>query len=596
MHSRFFKLFFYKKSIQAKVFLSFATVILVSLSLVSAIIYHSLTNTIKQNATQFILSSMQQADDHLQTIFKDMDQMSSVAATNQEIVVPYIKSPSEELSYEAFLEQKLVKQFLSSLKAYKSYISRISIVGLNGKIIYEGNPILSKSVLQDQAIEQIKAADGSKIWLKQKGDGFLWNETVTIGRLIKSDKEAIGVVMIDIDFELFMKTYQIQPLDGMEIVVTDKSGGIVFSSVDEHQPDPVREAAMAVGYQTERNDQGTVMELEGKKYIVANYKSAYTGWSTIGIVPESTLVKDSIRLRNQIIEVVILVFFLVLLLSVNIARQITKNIRNLQKTMKRVEEGDMITLSHITSKDEVGELNKTFIHMVTRLKEMMKQIQLREEQKREAELTALQAQISPHFLYNTLNTIKYLARLRNAVNIEEVTTSLIQLLRGVVGNTRQYVTIEEELAYIRGYITIQQYKDMYQMDVDWHVDPELLRCKTVKLLLQPIVENAIIHGYKPGDSERLLTISLQKQGMNDIVIEVTDNGPGMSDEQILRILSGEMRQNGYTFNGIGIANVHERIRMMFGKHYGIHILSEIGLYTTVTITIPMLNEGDTPYV
>lgn len=596
MHSRFFKLFFYKKSIQAKVFLSFATVIFLSLSLVSAIIYHSLTNTIKQNATQFVLSSMQQADDHLQTIFKDMDQMSSVAATNQEIVVPYIKSPSGEISYEAFQEQKLVKQFLSSLKAYKSYISRISIVGLNGKIIYEGNPILSKSVLQDQAIEQIKAADGSKIWLKQKGDGFLWNETVTIGRLIKSDKKAIGVVMIDIDFELFMKTYQIQPLDGMEIVVTDKSGGIVFSTVDEHQPDPVREAAMAVGYQTERNDQGTVMKLEGKKYIVANYKSAYTGWSTIGIVPESTLVKDSIRLRNQIIEVVIFVFFLVLLLSVNIARQITKNIRNLQKTMKRVEEGDMITLSHITSKDEVGELNKTFIHMVTRLKEMMKQIQLREEQKREAELTALQAQISPHFLYNTLNTIKYLARLRNAVNIEEVTTSLIQLLRGVVGNTRQYVTIEEELAYIRGYITIQRYKDMYQMDVDWHVDPELLRCKTVKLLLQPIVENAIIHGYKPGDSERLLTISLQKQGMNDIVIEVTDNGPGMSNEQILRILSGEMRQNGYTFSGIGIANVHERIRMMFGKHYGIHILSEIGLYTTVTITIPILNEGDTYYV
>ncbi|MNR19767.1 Histidine kinase-, DNA gyrase B-, and HSP90-like ATPase [compost metagenome] len=84
--------------------------------------------------------------------------------------------------------------------------------------------------------------------------------------------------------------------------------------------------------------------------------------------------------------------------------------------------------------------------------------------------------------------------------------------------------------------------------------------------------------------------------MNDIVIEVTDNGPGMSDEQILRILSGETRQNGYTFSGIGIANVHERIRMMFGKHYGIHILSEIGLYTTVTITIPILNEGDTYYV
>lgn len=249
-------------------------------------------------------------------------------------------------------------------------------------------------------------------------------------------------------------------------------------------------------------------------------------------------------------------------------------------------------ISPIHSDDEIGELSSVFMEMIDQIKQQMKDIKSKEEQKREAEVASLQAQISPHFLYNTLNTIKYLARLRNAPNIEEVTTSLIVLLRGVVGNTQRMITLDEEIKNTMSYINIQKYKYIDQIETVWQVDEALLNCKVYKLSLQPIVENAIIHGLGELDSGGLLIIKVQQIHAQTIQIEVRDNGLGMTQEQIEHLLGKGGVRKSEQFSSMGINNVHERLNASFGEPYGIQIFSEPGLYTSVVITIPVILEED----
>jgi two-component system sensor histidine kinase YesM len=570
---------------------AFVIVTLSSILAVSLILYYNLTGSIKQNAVDYVTESMRHSDENLQIMLKDIGSMSTVVVTNQENVIDIIRSSNYEISYEWFQEQKKITSFLSTLKANKSYISRISVVGTNGKVFYEGDPRLSKDVLKDPSLQKIVDAGGTKVWIKQNGTSVLWNQTVTLGRAIQYERQTIGVVMIDLDYDVIRNVYNFgKALDGF-IYVVEPDGNIVYNSNPALNAENIKDTNLS-GIEKLKDGEHSSIVINGEHYLVATYTSDYTGWRTIGIIPERTLMKDSVKLRVLMIQLVIVVSILVIFISHRLSRHITKNIRRLQKAMKLVKEGNLSVISSVRSDDEIGELSSVFMEMMQQIKQQMVDIKSKEEQKREAEVTSLQAQISPHFLYNTLNTIKYLARLRNVPNIEEVTTSLIVLLRGVVGNTQRMITLDEEINNTKSYINIQKYKYIDQIETVWQVDEALLNCKIYKLTLQPIVENAIIHGLGGLESGGLLIMKVQQRGAQSIQIEVRDNGLGMTQEQIEHLLGRRDVRNLDQFSGMGINNVHERLHASFGEPYGIQIFSEPGLYTSVVITIPVIIEEE----
>ena len=476
------------------------------------------------------------------------------------------------------------------MKAYKQYITRISVIGTNDKIFYEGNPrITGKDILNDPSIKKIIAADGSKLWIKQNDDGVLWDETITLGRVIKYERQPIGVVMIDMDYDVIKKTYSFGSLIDSNIFVVETDGNFVYNSNAAMQEHNIGDTSYASVYRSLGNTD-PMIRIDGKPHLVVHYTSPYTGWTTIGVIPESTLLRDSVPLRHLIVQILLIVIVVVFIVSYHVAKHITKNMRKLQKSMQWIKEGNLTIVSTVKSEDEIGELSQVFEDMIGRLRMLMSDIQAGELQKREAELAALQAQITPHFLYNTLNTIKYLARLRNVPNIEEVTISLITLLRGVVGNTKPQITIREELEYAKSYITIQKYKYIEPFDVRWQIDEELLDCRIHKLILQPVIENAIIHGIGPLKEGGKLDVSLVKVGEQALKLIVTDNGLGMSLNQIERILQKKSASDRQGFSGMGIMNVHERITMLYGDTYGVSISSEPGIFTRVEIKIPATKE------
>ncbi|EBD8094922.1 HAMP domain-containing protein, partial [Salmonella enterica] len=284
----------------------------------------------------------------------------------------------------------------------------------------------------------------------------------------------------------------VRPTTDSMIYVLDKENRFVYETRATASLAPSYEEIKDINQQFGRNGDAVRKYMDGKEYIVLRRQSDYTGWSTIALTPIDSLLTESVRLRKLLAEVSMIVFVVVLIVSLQVSSRITLNIRKLKSLMMFVKDGNFtLPKKEIKSEDETGQLYLVFISMMEELKRLLEGIRLSEKEKREAELTALQAQIHPHFLYNSLNTIKYLARLNGVPNIEEVSGSLIELMRSVLGNSSEFLTLREELAYVEHYVSIMKYRYMKPIRLITEIeDDALLDCRVLKLMLQPLVENA----------------------------------------------------------------------------------------------------------
>ncbi|MEK3700847.1 sensor histidine kinase [Paenibacillus sp. FSL R10-2199] len=581
-----------KLGIQGKIFIAFGLLSLFSIVTITSIIYLNMRETIKHNAITSVADSIRQADESLNLMFEEIDRLNTVAVTNKNTVIDILLSPSEEISYEWFLEQKRINEFLSGLIGYKPYITRIAVIGLNGKVFFTGGPWVDRNFLQTQAMDYMLNNGERHAYFKQEGSP----DVISVGRVIRYNRESIGVVMVDLNYDFIRNTYGVKPTADSVLYVLDEQMELVYQSDSAPaslSPQMTRTIYTAPQLAGSAVQEAAEQKIDGKSYIVVSRRSGHTGWITRALIPLDSLVSESVKVRNLMVEVSVIVFVAVLLGAMQMSSRTTLQIRRLKTMMMRVKDGNLsFPRMEINSKDEIGELYTVFISMIDDLKRLMQDIRISEQAKREAELTALQAQIRPHFLYNTLNTIKYLANLNGVPNIEEVSGSLIELMRGVLGNSSEFLTVREELDYVNCYMSIVKYKYMEPITVQVQVeDDELLECRVLKLMLQPIVENAILHGVVPSARGGLILIRVYGEG-GDLFIEIMDNGPGMSREKMRLLLESGREGSASRFSGIGVRNVHERICRMYGEPYGITLFSEEGLYTKVVIRLPEIRTDE----
>ncbi|CAM4445134.1 MAG: sensor histidine kinase [Paenibacillus macerans] len=580
-----------KLSIQAKIFIAFGLLSLFSIVSVTGIVYVNMRETIKANAITSVSDSIRQADESLNVMLKEIDRLNTVAATNKNTVIDTVLSPSEEISYEWFQEQKRITEFLSGLIDYKPYISRIAVIGLNGKVFFAGGPWIDRTFLETKTMDYMLQNGERHAYFKQGGP----TDAISVGRVLRYNRETIGVVMVDLNYDFIRNTYGVKPTADSILYVLDEQNELVYRSDS---------APLSLSPQMEKtiyarpasagpSELAAEQNIDGKSYIVVTRRSDFTGWTTRALIPLDSLLSESVRVRNLMVEVSVVVFIAVLIGTLQMSSRTTLHIRRLKTMMTRVKDGNLdFPKTEIGTKDEIGELYRVFISMVDELKRLMEGIRVSEQAKREAELTALQAQIRPHFLYNALNTIKYLAKLNGAPNIEEVSGALIELMRGVLGNSNEFLTVREELDYVSCYVSIVKYRFMNPIPVHMQIeDDALLECRVLKLMLQPIVENALMHGLGAAASGGFVLIRVYGEE-GDLKIEVMDNGRGMTREQIDALL-GKKGEIPSRFSGMGVRNVHERIARMYGEPYGVKLYSEEGLYTKVEIRFPRIWSSET---
>ncbi len=315
------------------------------------------------------------------------------------------------------------------------------------------------------------------------------------------------------------------------------------------------------------------------------------GWSVSQILSEEAYNGQRSVYLAIIAGIVLVIFLLGGMLYVLLNKMINRPVALLLDKITDISQGDFAPAQSIEWDNEFGSIGRGINQMAQNVATLMEKRVEDEKQKKDLEYQILQSQINPHFLYNTLNSIKWMATFQNATGIAEMTTALARLLKNVSKGTAALIPLKDELALVKDYFLIQQYRYGGNISIDYQIGSEdLYRCLIHRFTLQPIIENAMFHGIEPKGCAGKIAIRAEAktdgEGNRLLSITVTDNGIGMSPERIREVLEGEGAPPNDFFRHVGISNVNRRIQYNFGKAYGITIKSAVGEYTAMTITLP----------
>jgi two-component system sensor histidine kinase YesM len=338
-----------------------------------------------------------------------------------------------------------------------------------------------------------------------------------------------------------------------------------------------------------RNDYGWFRYRRNKSDILITYYTVpITKWKVVNSIPYRQLTDK----LHWVMVVIIIVFIAVTILFLilfftSVMGTVILPITNLVKQMKKVESGNFQTNVVIRGQDEVALLNRSFDNMVKEIQNLIQKIDAEKSEKLQLEIKTLQYQINPHFLFNTLNTITMMAEMHGVNNIKKMTDALTKLLLNTLDKGGMFTTLEKEFDTLEGYSYIMKLRYGDRFDIFTHYDEEIKNAMILKLLLQPIVENSILHGMSDVFDKLLIHIEA-KQANQRLMITISDNGVGMTPEQIASVLREKESQEN-TYNRIGLFNVHQRIRLNHGDNYGLTITSTLKQGTTVILQLPVIS-------
>ena len=312
-----------------------------------------------------------------------------------------------------------------------------------------------------------------------------------------------------------------------------------------------------------------------------------TRWRIVGVAMMDEIMDDLGSFQTALLFISAVMIIISIIATTIISKHITSPLRRLESEMRKVETGDFEVSLPQSHSIEVESLSSSFRIMVARIKVLMKRIKATEEIKRQRELDALQAKINPHFLYNTLDSVIWMAETGDNHGVVKMVSALARLFRISIAKGHDVITLSEELLHVQNYLDIQsmRYKDKFTYSIT--IPPELENAPTIKLIVQPVVENSIYHGIKYLQEEG--RIEIKAEAVDDgIKIIISDNGVGMKSETAAAILNPDQENTVSSGNGIGLRNIDERIKLSYGEKYGLSIWSEPDEGTTVTILIPHL--------
>lgn len=325
---------------------------------------------------------------------------------------------------------------------------------------------------------------------------------------------------------------------------------------------------------------------ENKKYAYYE-QNAKSGLVICEVLDWEELMNERIVGMKVIIELFFAILLLWLVLFAVLSYQIDKPVQKLIRRIQIISNGNFERDPEIEGEDEMGQIGRVINQMSEKIERMKKEEIQSEQEKRELEIRMLQAQINPHFLYNTLDSVKWVAAIQENTSIEKVVTALIRLLQNMAKGYNEKVTLRQELEFLQDYIDVERFKYVELFDVKIEVaDERLYDARIIRLLLQPVVENAIFNGIEPAKKVgKILIFVFQEE--EKLVVTVSDNGIGMSEEKVKTLLLEEGEKRKDSLNGIGLKNIDKRIQLVYGETAGLEIESTVGTGTKVTIRLPL---------
>lgn len=583
--------------------LSFMMLISIIVLFLSMISYYFTIRDIENMSINYTQRLLTEISFNIDSYISNMKNMGKVVVENkdvQNLMVFYSKHKGKaltdaEIAQRNMLQTRVVTH-INTVANTRNDITNIAVISKKGDIV------LSDPNKQPNPYSEYNLTDWYLKPLSYKGDiivspshvqnlvanEYKWVISISKAILDPSTGEVTGVMVIDLNYRYIE--------DICENAQLGKNGYIYLIDRDKNIIYHPQQQLIYTGIKTELidemiklNDSQTYFNDSSNNKLYIKNDSLLTGWRAVGVVNTSELIKDKRSIINFYVFLAGIAIIFASIIALIISTTITRPIKRLENTMHQVEEGNFDIQSEIVLDNEIGHLSKTFNVMISKIKLLMAEAVSTEKEKRKTEIKALQAQINPHFLYNTLDTIIWLSAGGKNEEVVEVTSALAGLFRTSISEGGDLVPLSVEMENIRSYLTIQKMRYQDKLSYRIEISDRLLAMKTPKLILQPIVENAVYHGIKLSPTGGEIAISASECD-GTLTVTVQDSGVGMTEEQMSNLFKEDKED--HAGMGIGVINVNNRIKLCFGEEYGLSYHSVQGKGTRVDILLPRIEDGE----
>ncbi|NLW10739.1 MAG: sensor histidine kinase [Clostridiaceae bacterium] len=557
-------------------------------ALIVYLVYANVTRrVIMEKYTQTAVQSVYEVGRNIDLLMTGLIEYSDIILTSQDFLTS-IQDVTQfnSASFSAMMRNYYIsREDIDGLYVYSSMFDRSNYFGVSktDPTEYKDDP-------------QINDSNGEIVWLNTKQEkikilsGQFDKNYFTFARKIidLNSLRYLGVLAIDLEEQVLTSASAglLSESEAQVFMISDEQ--TIISASDKNLiGTPTEGMAYMSGLSKQKASNGYYLFNDGSEEMISIYAfSPVTDWVIVKTVPTRSLYTEIITLEKALLYGMLGFAVFSLLLAMIASRFFTRPIMQLAQSMRGVEKGDLSIRVKKLRKDELGQLGTSFNYMIAEMNQLIDRLILKERQKKEIEMEVLRAQINPHFLYNTLNTISWMAKIRGAENISEAIAALIKLLRVSINLGKDNITLDEEIEYVKNYCLIQQLRFNNHFEISYDIEAKAKACTIPKLILQPIVENSLIYGSEQ-HSGNYLCISICARLINsDLEIVVTDNGPGIDSKRLETIFAEDPSVD--RLSKVGLNNVHQRIQLNYGAEYGLAIESKPGEGTEVIIHVPCI--------
>lgn len=579
------------KSIRTSMIIYFSLLVLLTVTVFMFFSIRYTKNNLTENSKKNSRLLIEQVNFNIENYIDYMENISQVVMSNRDMTSYLFDQDTKETGSD-------LKEAFQTILHARTDIYNIAVLGDNGRyFINNGTDILNlRSRLAQKEWYLDARKEGSGILISSSHvqnlvkDDYKWVVTLSRGITNPETGKVEGLLVIDLNYDVINDLCESITLGNKGYVyIIDRKGEIVYHPQQQLILSGVKKELLK-----EVSNGGTSIshtDENGENKIYTPFHSNKTGWTIVGVVYTSELAGDEKEVRAMYIGTACTLILFASILAVLLSARITRPIKQLQAAMKEVQQGKFEQVYIDTGgENEISSLTRSFNKMTERIEELMKNNRKEQAEKRKSELKALQSQINPHFLYNTLDSIIWLIETEDLSQAIKMTSVLARFFRQAIGNSKIYVSVWQELEYTRNYLLIQQmrYKDKVAFRI--LVDEDVMECAIVKLVLQPLVENALYHGLKYKTTQGNIIITGGREG-DFVILKIQDDGIGMSKEALSSVFKEKVSDKRH--NGVGMKNIEDRLKMHYGPDYGLFVESEEGRGTTVTVTIPFKRMEET---
>lgn len=567
-------------------------------AIISLSIYNYLTkDTLKEQALSNANRELTIANEYVEKLLEDMLYITNFVQLDAEmntILKEKAQSDIEDTTnYQSYMDDSKINKTIENitLVGEKSYVT---ILLKNGKSYknYSNYDFDPSRLAREDWFQKLNTLQGyESIWIESEPTVFRSEKKdnqyqISVARTLRDANLGIyGYVIVTI---MENKINQIfENMKGHEEMMILNASNQILSHHDHLQ---IGEQ-FQYSEQLKKNNSSNIFEISNKDYLIAEHDISFTGWKIVSLVPYKQAVNQINSIFSKVFTVQIVSFTIFLILMASLLRTITKPIVHLGKIAEAVKRGNLAIRSRLRSRDEVGRLSESFDHMLDRVNEMIQEITDTQERKRKAELDMLQAQINPHFLFNVLNSIRMKVMVKGDKESANMISSLSKLLRMTIDKNKETITFREEIQIVLDYINIMNMRQKEQVKVEISIHEEAYSLRIPRFILQPIIENSIIHGLNQSAGKIVVRTEFQE---DQLIIIIEDNGQGMDDSSLAELkrklgqsISTEKntKTNNKGFSSLGLSNVFERMFITFGGSFRMDIKSSLGAGTKVILTI-----------